>query len=211
MSGRKIVRRFAVSLGFVLCVLSVSSEGAEKELWIEAESLDVLGGWLIDQQSMDQMGSAYVMAHGMGVPVVDAETTCTIPESGEWTVWVRTRDWTAPWKRGKPGGVFKISINEKTMPETLGTSGAKWAWQKAGAVGLEKGNATVGLHDLTGFNGRCDAIYLRLDPEKRPADDGPELADFPVCQDLSSRRVRLEIRRLPLQGHRTPWCLSSSP
>ena len=178
MNGRDTVRRFVVSLGFVLCIMSFSAEGAEKELWIEAESFDSLGGWVIDQQSMDQMGSAYVMAHGMGVPVVDAETACTIPEVGEWTVWVRTRDWTAPWKRGTPGGTFKILFNGTAMPETLGTTGSPWAWQKAGVVGLEKGNVTIALHDLTGFNGRCDAIYLTLDSQTRPEDDQQKLGEF---------------------------------
>ena len=38
-------------------------------LFIEAESFQNLGGWVVDQQSMETMGSSYVMAHGMGVPV----------------------------------------------------------------------------------------------------------------------------------------------
>ena len=44
------------------------------QYFIEAESFKNLGGWAIDQQSMDQMGSPYIMAHGLGVPVADAET-----------------------------------------------------------------------------------------------------------------------------------------
>jgi len=78
---KHIAKDVIVSLGFVLCVMCFSAEGAENELWLEAESFDTLGGWVIDQQSMGQMGSAYVMAHGMGIPVHDAETACTIPEA----------------------------------------------------------------------------------------------------------------------------------
>ena len=52
---------------------------AEKGVWLEAEGFKTLGGWLTDQQSFRQMGSAYVMAHGMGIPVADAETRCAIP------------------------------------------------------------------------------------------------------------------------------------
>jgi len=158
-------------------------------IWLEAEYFDTLGGWVIDQQSMAQMGSAYVMAHGMGAPVQDAETTCSIPERGQYTVWVRTRDWTAPWKRGMPGGRFKVKINGRLLPETLGTNGAEWGWQKAGVVALEKGEAKVALHDLTGFNGRCDALYLTPDPDERPANDKHKLAEFrqkitkTACQD----------------------------
>lgn len=147
-------------------------------IWIEAESFETLGGWVVDQQSMEQMGSAYVMAHGMGLPVQDAETACVIPERGEWVVWVRTRDWTAPWKRGTPAGIFKVGINGKLLPETLGTNGPEWEWQRAGAVSLEKGEARIALHDLTGFNGRCDALYLTTDPDDRPEGDGPRLAEF---------------------------------
>ena len=158
-------------------------------VWLEAEAFDRLGGWVIDAQSMEQMGSAYVMAHGMGIPVPDAVTTCAIPESGRWTVWARTRDWTAVWKRGMPGGTFQVKINGTLLPEILGTNGPRWAWQKAGVVSLEKGEAEIALHDRTGFNGRCDALYLTLDPTEQPEDEGPALAEFrrtitgAVCQD----------------------------
>ena len=39
------------------------------ELLVEAESFKHKGGWVVDQQFMDQMGSPYLMAHGMGNPV----------------------------------------------------------------------------------------------------------------------------------------------
>ncbi|MFA6102516.1 MAG: FAD-dependent oxidoreductase [Victivallaceae bacterium] len=158
-------------------------------IWLEAESFDTLGGWVVDQQSMAQMGSAYVMAHGMGIPVTDAETTFTIPECGQYTVWVRTRDWTAHWKRGTPAGIFKVKINGKCLPETLGTNGVEWGWQKAGMVTLKKGRAKVALHDLTGFNGRCDALYLTSDTDALPENDKHKLAVFrkkirkTVCSD----------------------------
>ena len=61
-------------------------------LFIEAESFQNLGGWVVDQQSMETMGSSYVMAHGMGVPVADAATTIQLPEAGPCHAWVRTRD-----------------------------------------------------------------------------------------------------------------------
>ena len=180
---------FVVFVALVLCAIPFASRGAEKELWLEAESFASLGGWVIDQQSTAQMGSAYVMAHGMGIPVQDAETVCFVPESGEWTVWARTRDWTAPWKRGKPAGMFKIKVNDRDLPETLGTNGNPWGWQKAGTAALEKGNARIALHDLTGFNGRCDAMYLTLDPLAQPENDPQKLAAFrrkitkTVCKD----------------------------
>ncbi len=183
------VRRFLAVAVIGLCVACISVECVGSELWLEAEAFDALGGWVIDQQSMDQMGSAYVMAHGKGIPVADAVTKCAIPEDGEWTVWVRTRDWTAPWKRGTPGGTFRVVIDGRALPETLGTNGAAWAWQKAGTTALKKGPATIALHDLTGFNGRCDALYLTSDPQAKPENEPDKLAAFrraitkTVCQD----------------------------
>ncbi len=36
---------------------------------VEAEGFDDPGGWVVDQQFMDQMGSPMLLAHGMGQPV----------------------------------------------------------------------------------------------------------------------------------------------
>jgi hypothetical protein len=118
------------------------------------------------------------MAHGLGVPVADAETSCKIPRSGTWTVWVRTRDWTAPWKRGTPAGRFNVLVNGTALPGVLGTNGNDWNWQKAGEVNLPQGNARIALRDLTGFNGRCDALYLTSTPGFTPPGDASALADF---------------------------------
>ena len=59
-------------------------------LFIEAESFAKKGGWVVDQQFMDLMGSSYLMAHGMGEPVEDAQTEVTFPEKGTYYVYVRT-------------------------------------------------------------------------------------------------------------------------
>ena len=71
---------------------------------LEAAQFGDTGGWDVDQQSMDVMGSPYLLAHGLGVPVKDAVTTAKFPSPGAYRVWVRTRDWVAPWKTpGAPG------------------------------------------------------------------------------------------------------------
>jgi len=51
-------------------------------VFVEAEAFDDPGGWVIDQQFMDLMGSPYLLAHGIGVPVADAETTIAFPGAG---------------------------------------------------------------------------------------------------------------------------------
>ena len=130
------------------------------DILIEAESMESYGGWVIDQQSMASMGSPYLMAHGMGVPVMDASTTVSSEDGGTYHLWVRTRDWTRTWGRKESPGRFQVLINGTPAPETLGTENAKWHWQYGGKVTLEEGRNVISLHDLTGFNGRCDAIYL---------------------------------------------------
>ena len=73
----------------LLLLLSFGSVRAA-DLFIEAESFSNKGGWKVDQQFMDLMGSPYLLAHGMGVPVDDASTEVTFPEKGEYYVYVRT-------------------------------------------------------------------------------------------------------------------------
>ena len=129
-------------------------------LFVECESFEDKGGWVLDQQFMDQMGSPYLLAHGMGVPVADAQTTLAIPESGTWHVWVRTYNWTAPWTTLPGPGRFQVKIGGKTLKTELGCRGNEWEWQYAGSVKLKAGKGTMALHDLSGFDGRCDAVYL---------------------------------------------------
>jgi len=136
---------------------------------IEAESFRERGGWVIETQSIPIMDSAYLMAHGMGIPVRDAVTDVELP-AGTYTFWARTRDWTKIWGRGKPAGRFELLVNGTPLETVLGTNGSEWSWQRAGTILLAAGTASLALHDLTGFNGRCDAIYI-TDGEDTPQED----------------------------------------
>lgn len=145
------------------------------DVWVEAESFDTKGGWILDQQFMDLMGSPYLMAHGMGIPVADAVTEVTVPENGRYTVYVRTFNWTSPWSDAEGPGRFKVRVGKKTLPVTLGATGDRWQWQRAGEVKLDAGRHTLALHDLTGFNGRCDALFLTTDGSAELPDGGAPL------------------------------------
>ena len=65
---------------------------------IETESFSDHGGWKLDTQFIDTMGSPYLLAHGLGRSVKDATTTVNFPEAGTYKVFVRTKDWVARWK-----------------------------------------------------------------------------------------------------------------
>lgn len=148
------------------------------KLLVEAESFDRKGGWVVDQQFMDLMGSPYLMAHGMGVPVEDASTTISFPEDGTYYVFVRTYNWTSPWYDGKGPGKFTLAVDNKKLPVVLGDEGKQWMWQPAGTVSVKAGNASLTLKDLTGFNGRCDAIYFTTEKGQLPPAQATQLTDF---------------------------------
>lgn len=169
-----MVRRLIIA---GLLSLPLVQGAAAAEVWVEAESFGNKGGWVVDQQFADQMGSSYLMAHGMGVPVEDAVTEIEIPEPGKYTVYARTFNWTSPWSDRKGPGQFIVKVGDRKLNTSLGATGNKWEWQKAGEVNLKAGMHTLTLHDLTGFNGRCDAIVLTTDPDCSLPAGGKSLMD----------------------------------
>jgi hypothetical protein len=152
-------------------------EAGSTVVLLEAEQFETFGGWVLDQQSMDQMGSPYLLAHGLGEPVKDAETAVEFPEAGTYRVWVRTRDWVAPWNVPGAPGKFQVLINGKPLGTTFGTAGAEWHWQDGRTV-KASGKVKVALHDLTGFEGRCDAVLFCKDVQFQPPNSADELKGF---------------------------------
>ena len=150
----------------------------DNNIFLETETFANLGGWTIDTQSYEALGSFYVLAHGIGKPVEDASTCFRTEEHGIWHVHARTRDWTAVWKRGTSAGRFQILVDDVPLSETLGTNGSDWNWQKAGSVELAPGEHTIALHDLTGFDARCDAVFLTRNEAFVPPNGMDELQNF---------------------------------
>ncbi|MCP1381780.1 FAD-dependent oxidoreductase [Runella salmonicolor] len=141
---------------------------AQDHVFLETESFTDKGGWVIDQQSFVVMGSSYLMAHGMGRPVKDATTTVPFPKKGKYRVWVRTKDW-APFPKGP--GKFQVVLNGKPLNQVFGESGSDvWKWYPGGEIEVQNEQMSVALHDLTGFNGRCDAILFTNSPTFIPPD-----------------------------------------
>ncbi|WP_142687387.1 FAD-dependent oxidoreductase [Chitinophaga polysaccharea] len=160
-------------------------------LFVEAEGFTDYGGWELDQQSMEVTGSPYLLAHGLGIPVADASTTVEFPSAGTYRVWVRTRDWVAPWKAPGAPGKFQLLIDKVPLKETFGTKGAAWHWHDGGQVTVQK-KATLSLHDLTGFEGRCEAILFCKDLNFEPVNDLQALTKF--------RRKLLGLSDVPADG-----------
>jgi len=158
------------TLRLCFAALALSATAHAEQVWIEAESFANPGGWVMDTQFIDIMGSPYLMAHGMGKVVKDAETEAALP-AGSYSVWVRTKNWVAPFGvTAEAPGKFQVSVNGTKLENVLGTEGKDWVWEKAGVAKVD-GKAKVALHDLTGFDGRVDAILLSSDEGFTPPAD----------------------------------------
>ena len=106
------MKRACFVIGAVLGA-SIAVHGAT--VCLETEQFADRGGWAVDSQFIDQMGSSFLLAHGMGKPVADATTTFDCPASGTYHVWARTRNWTAPWSE-HAAGTFTVKVNGKELP-----------------------------------------------------------------------------------------------
>ncbi len=163
--------------GFLLQPIQGDESDAEI-LLVEAEMFSEYGGWLHDSQFMDQMGSPFLLAHGLGEPVADARTQVEFPSAGSYRVWVRTRDWVATWNAPGAPGRFQVLVDGQPLETVFGTERADWHWQDGGQVTVREGAVEVALRDLTGFAGRCDAIVFSRCPDFVPPHQEPELAAF---------------------------------
>ncbi len=162
-----------------LCFLVVNKAGAQSKdlVLVETEAFEEKGGWVLDQQFMDQMGSPFLLAHGLGTPVANAKTSVTIPRKGVWHVYARTWNWCSPWNVDESPGKFKIKVNNITLENELGF-GKQWDWEYAGSIEITDKNNVVELQDLTGFEGRCDAILFKRDKNTPVPNVGEALSLF---------------------------------
>ena len=177
---------FCISLA-ILC----ASLRAESML-VEAESFQDRGGWELDTQFVDIMGSPYLLAHGLGEPVKDATTLVTFPAHGPYRVFVRTKDWVAHWNAPGTPGKFQLLLNGNPLAETFGTKSADWFWHDGGTMEVKDKSVRISLHDLTGFDGRCDAIFFTTDLNFTPPNEAAPLAQF--------RKQQLGLPEKPVDG-----------
>ena len=171
------MKKLLLSFALIFVTTWLTAQRATTIL-IEAESVTEKGGWVVDQQFMDLMGSPFLMAHGLGNPVADAVTKVRFPKTGTYQVYVRTRNWIGYWSDKEAPGKFNVLVNNQPLKTTFGIQDTEWNWQNGGSVKIKAGESTISLHDLTGFNGRCDAILFTTDQSLRPENTREKLAAF---------------------------------
>jgi hypothetical protein len=182
--------RIYVSL--IIFIFMAFNIRADEPIFIEAESFADKGGWVVDQQYMDVMGSPVLLAHGMGEPVSDASTEAAFPKTGQYRIFVRTRNWIAPWTTEHAPGKFQVSVNGKKLETVFGIEGNPWHWQSGGTVDIKETKVKIALHDLTGFDGRLDAIIFTSDSNYTPPEDVAEIEKI--------RRKTLKLAATPLDA-----------
>ena len=158
--------------------LGLSENGLSSNMiWVEAQSFADKGGWVVDQQFMDQMGAPYLMARGMGVPCKDATTSVKVPKRGKYRVWIRANNWNAQWS-SEAAGPFMCMVDGKPLGNMFGRGAEGWLWEDGGVVSIEQHEIQLALRDLTGFNGRCDAILFSKDLDFVPPNTPEALRDL---------------------------------
>ena len=180
--------KFLIILFLVICC--GHSRSFASGIWVEAESFSNKGGWSVDQQFVFEMGSPYLIAHGMGRQVADATTEIEFSQAGEYHVFVRCYNWTSPWSSKEGAGRFALLVGDKCLSDRLGSTGSRWEWQYAGSVNITaKGSERISLRDMTGFDGRCDAIYFTTDKDDIPPVEAERLAAFRRKMSPSKAKV----------------------
>ena len=165
------------------------------QVFVEAEAFDDHGGWKLDTQFIRIMGSPYLLAHGMGEPVDDATTTVTFPETGEYKRWVRTKNWVEKFSDkidpGDAPGRFQVKVGGKTVEHKFGKTSAEWHWEDGGTVTIAEKDTKIALTDLTGFDGRCDALLFSNEPDFVPENSNEILSEW--------RRELLDLPAEPIE------------
>ena len=94
----------------------------QNSVMLLATRFQELGDWTVEQQFVLQMGSSYLLAHGIGNPLgKDAVTGFEVPEAGRYRLYVRTKNWTRYWSQGPTPGIFQVKVDGVADGETFYT------------------------------------------------------------------------------------------
>lgn len=157
----------AAFLGGIANSSTLNAEPGTGTVIISTAHFSDHGGWSLDTQFVEQMGGPFLLAHGLGKPVADATTTIEFPSTGQYRLRVRTRNWCpGPWSAP---GQFTVLVDGRSTGTAFGAGySGHWEWQDGGIVEITGRNVHIALHDLTGFEGRCDALLFTRDTDREP-------------------------------------------
>ena len=148
-----------------LVVLFCSSCTAAERTFAAVHPQSFQGGWKLDCQFMDVIGSPCLIAHGMGRPVPDSRAVVELPEPGRWRIAVRAKNWLPedcqyPVTAADYPGTFRVLVDGRAVGKAFGRGPKAWAWEDGGDVECPSRRVTVTLRDEDGFDGRCAGIVF---------------------------------------------------
>ncbi|MEM9083877.1 MAG: hypothetical protein AAGB34_09805, partial [Planctomycetota bacterium] len=159
---REFVKQFTGASGHV--------PSAGNDIWVEAENFSDIGDW-----SVQRDGQALVLrgATDRDTSIAEwrrtASRSVTLPEAGQYRLWVRARDY----ENLNPGTrTFRVSIDGELSETTFGTHRKEgYSWQDGGIYELPKGEVALDIIDNRYF-GRVDKLLLTSDVHYQPSGAG---------------------------------------
>ena len=139
--------------------LALRLHAADSNL-IEAEDFQFAGAWLrvADAEASARAYMQVFPVDGKKDALPDAVTQVTLDQPGEYTFWVRARDFASD----RPGTRrFALLVDGTRLEKEGGTHGKEgFAWQQLGTCALSGGGHLLALRDTTRGFGRCDALFV---------------------------------------------------
>ena len=157
-----------------------------ENLLLSAAAFENAGGWIRDSEFILTMGGVYMLAHGLGYPVEGASSSFIAERDGDYHVYAYTFNWVAPWHKDMHPGEFEIHIGQSRTC-TLGIRSEEWGWEYGGLLHITKGENTIRLHDLTGFEGRVAYIYITATERDLPVGRN-EVLDFYINEVIKNKK-----------------------
>lgn len=160
-------KRTLISAMFTILALSASfiADAQTNAYLIEGEAFQFKGKW-VEEKSSDCLGSAMlrVFQDKDDSPESDALTVVNIAESGNYNVWVRSRDY----QNSEKPRTFTLTVDGVKMSDCGNHGVAGFYWQNVGNVTLDKKQVLLRLSDTGHYYGRCDAILIIKDNSINP-------------------------------------------
>ena len=137
-----------------------------EKIWIDAVDFDHYGGFLLETQFVREMGQPYLMANGVGAPVLPASVTFHVKENGTYRLFIRTKNWCV---EHMPDGLV-IEIDGNRSEHICSEMHIKdWYFEVGGDFSLTAGDHILKIHDTTGWFGRFACVIITNDYDFFPS------------------------------------------
>lgn len=143
--------------------VSVNPPVEPTSLWVEAEDFVELGGWIVANDTGNEVIKGQV---DRVIPEDEtlryAKTKIAIEEAGTYRLWVRGKDFKNNWPGTRH---FEVLIDGVPATQRFGTHAADelFAWESGGEFVIESGDVIIEIYDSSCYYATCDKILLTND------------------------------------------------